>query len=86
MTGEGWLAVGALMVAGISVGGNIWMFYLQKGENKKRDEAQIKRDEAHTVNLICEVAKDEKDPEKAEKLIEEAFERHKAVERKVKKE
>ena len=86
MTGEGWLAVGALIVVGISVGGDIWKFYLQKRENEKRDEAQIKRDEAHTVNLIYGVAKDEKDPEKAKKLIEEAFERRKGVERKVKEE
>lgn len=86
MSVEGWLAFGALIGACISGTFSVLIFIFQKGENKKRDEAQIERDEAHTVNLIYEVAKDEKDPEKAKKLIEEAFERHKDVERKVKKE
>ena len=86
MSGEGWLAFGALIVACISGTFSVLIFIFQKREHKRRDEEQLRRDNAHRVNLMWEFAKDEKDPKKGEELIEEALQRFKSAERKVKKE
>jgi len=89
MTGEGWLAVGALIVTGITVVGNVWKFYLQKEENKRRDNAHTRNLESgntgEVAKIIFEEVKSEED-KKAEEKIKTLVSRFGDIFRKLKEE